>query len=463
MTQTEARRAALLDAIEQVNGLRMEASSSTTSLSKEQVKRINEHLSSTAKIEAGTWQDLHTFVHGVISRYRVRYEGEDKQTHRWRSELEVVCPSYRSDTPELQRAIAIIPFRSEQETYPILGGSLRGPELIRRLTQKLVSEMTQPRRLRVLNRDYAPEVNDELKRIESGSLRSQEVAKLGRRIGADLLLVGNVNTFQISTRPIEAAGSLWHLQDARLTSHFEVIDVATAQTRWSDDVNRTYDDNALRRLGLKGDPEATLEGLLTDVAHAISTEIFEIISPVKILNIPSRDLITLNQGGTRTKLGQCLTILGPTQYSSDPENSSAIRVDGEPLGFAQIEQVNAKYSIARILEGDSTKLSPGLTCRFGNCPSPPLTTPAAIEPPLEISSFRLFNGWQFQIKNTGGKPIMVKEIKRGINGSSESAAFRLTIAPGETEPFGLDAPFEAGDTVQIFCDGYEAPRTYRIH
>lgn len=160
---------------------------------------------------------------GVISGYRIIKRAEEGQQVRVRLAVEI--PRYQPADVDTKAKLVVLPPRAlpqssaEFETH--LSIMQRGIEAV----------LTQSRGLAVLDRENVSSLNAELSAIANeGTYRIEEIAKLGNRLGADLVLITEIGRFDIDrqvrkmgNRDVETfalRGEVW----------VKVVDVVTSAT-----------------------------------------------------------------------------------------------------------------------------------------------------------------------------------------------------------------------------------------
>jgi hypothetical protein len=256
--------------------------------------------------------------------------------------------------------MAILPFRTglilARQTDPQTLA-----EFSLQLNQKLVSQMTQARKFRVLEREYLREFFAEQEILKSGELPVTEMARLGHRLGADYILVGTIADHKMTEQTKEYYGVKATKRSISLVIAYRVVEVAHQEIRWAN-IYKFFGDNAdLEALG--GSASEIHQTLFDEAAASIVTEILNVIYPIKVMAVSSPYEILLNQGGIRVKENDLFEVYAPGREIRDPDTSVPMEVDGSRIGTIEITNVYPKYSIGRITEGQLNKVSPNAICR----------------------------------------------------------------------------------------------------
>jgi TolB-like protein len=458
-TQQSARRAALVSAIEQVNGIEVSATGTITTRSNDAVEKINDALRTIASTSDLTSEKVSTATHGIIYRFSIREE-KTAPDGRWKSELEVAVAQYRppgSDRSHL-RSIAVLPFRARAP----LPGNVRD-----RWEQKLVTQFVQSRRFRVLDRQFTPELKGEKGRLRAGAVPVDELVKIGQELGADYLIAGEITTLDLKSDGTENSVS-----EIEGVIEYRVLELAPGEVRWANTMNAFLSRDALRRLGLQGNRNQSQEHLLNSLADSVVTEVVDCIYPIKVLKVEDDGNVLLNQGGTRVQLGQWYSISHGGSEAVDPDNGLHIRLDGRELAIGRVTNIREKYSEIKIEQGTPGLLKVGMPCRRLSRDRLLAMERQAQEqqvarqnelirdgkcPPMIVKAFRTSSGWNLVVKNQSVNPVTLNALTKHIAGTREHSAFSLILRGGGEESFGISYPFTTGDMLELKSDAFEEP------
>ena len=241
-----------------------------------------------------------------------------------------------------------------QDVRPSLKGSSTVSDVSRQLNQKLISELTQARKFRVLDREYMSEFLGEQELLRSGGVPMEESLRLGQRLGADFLVVGTISQFRINEKEVEVLGINKTLREATINFDFRVIELATEEVRWSNTFNKRLDHRLLGALmpqGVTEDVFQIREAVLTHAGHATATELLDVIFPIKVVSVEAGE-IYLNQGGIRVKQGEVFDVFTAGRNVIDPDTGLKIRLDGPHIATIKITKVMPKFSLAELVAGE---------------------------------------------------------------------------------------------------------------
>jgi len=84
-----------------------------------------------------------------------------------------------------------------------------------------------------------------------------------------------------------------------------------------------------------------------------------------------------------------------------------------------------------------------------------------IVPPLLVRISKLRDGSRIYFENTSeAVTVNITRLRKSISGVEETTPFLKTLRPGEREYMAYQADFCEGDTLEVFCQGFQEP--YRV-
>jgi TolB-like protein len=343
-SQEEAITDALVQGVQQVRGVEISADST---FRREITQLINEDgEASTQSISASTEikDDMETKSGGYIKSYQIISVLPDEASGRWQALVRVEIPVYKASgqNRDALRTLAILPFRESVGSAAVAG----------QLSQVLVTEFTQARKFRVLDREYLSEYLSEQEFLASGNLPVEETLRLGQRLGADFILVGAINDFKIRQKEKEVLGIKKVLREASLSFDFRVLEVSTQEIRWSNTFSKRYSNSELAKLvgGAPDDDELVRSSVIQAAGHETATEMLDVIFPLRIVQVEAGE-VYLNQGGIRVKEGEIYDVFESGRKVIDPSTGLKLPIDGRKLASIEIVRVAPKFSVGVIIAG----------------------------------------------------------------------------------------------------------------
>ena len=190
----------------------------------------------------------------------------------------------------------------------------------------------------MLDRKFLSEQDKELNLYKGGSFKTEEIARIGNRAGADLLIVGeivsayvkkNVTTMKSSGQKITSRRSVGKVM-------FRVIDAATTQIKFGE----------TRSISLEG---SSIHNSGRVLSKKVGNLIINAIYPIRVVSV-DRMMLTLGQGGNTVKKGSTYALVKYGKRIRDPYTKESLGRTEAEVGRVRIETVQSKISTAKILK-----------------------------------------------------------------------------------------------------------------
>ncbi len=348
-TYQKALAAALFNAVNQSKGL--------TVHSEKQLRVDLEHLFSeqahSVKGSIGVEEQIFTLSKGWIDSYRITNTREPKDKDgNWSVSIMAKIPHHETSVEgDTRKRIAVMPFRFAHSTYAIdqRGNGSNAYQLSQRIRDRILTNLTQSQQLLVLNRNFTSDFTSEKALLSSDNVPPREAARLGQVAGADYMVVGNIHKLQTETETKDFYGMKKTTMTDKIDLSYQLIEVASQKVEWADTIKTEVP---------RKDEEST-DDTLDHVAKLVTASVLDLLFPIKVLDIAGADQIYLNQGQARLQPGSELALYTNGRTLTDPDTGIEIKIDGKKVATLVVEQAEAKYSIARLKEGQIDKVKKG--------------------------------------------------------------------------------------------------------
>lgn len=350
-TRTEALNNAIVEALGQLNGVSIVQKSYVSDTSIETTKAESSSYIYNKSINRVTKGKVDSYTILEVNKYDEQYEVRVEIT-KTRVTKKYKTPGYSAKN---RRAIVIVPSYTNKSIYSVLNQSRDAKDISQRLTQELVSSITQTRKFTVLDREANEAYRDEKLVLRSRDATTNELLKLGQVLGADYLLVTNVTEFNIS-KDSDSDSIVANMSSSYKTSatiQYRIIAMATRQIKWSNTSSFNFEVEG------KTNEQVYLNSL-KKLSSNIKTELIENIYPIKVVNVSSNKVV-INQGslqvGTRFEVYK----LGKNIIDTYTKESLG-RVESK-VALIEVIRSLPKMSTAKVIEGKALK---GDICRTIN-------------------------------------------------------------------------------------------------
>ncbi|WP_111657671.1 CsgG/HfaB family protein [Isoalcanivorax indicus] len=280
----------------------------------------------------------------------------------WQADVEAQLLDYAPVGPDRRHlpSVAVGSFRTAQPDFD-LGGTLPAPEVSARLRNALVNSLSQSGRLRVLDRDFSADLDQELN-VSAGSLLPAAQLQLGREMGADLMLVGEIRDFQLGRPQRRYYGAAFNDLEPVVRIHYRLIETATGEIVRADTfVYRETPADLRRRLrDADIDPERERdrisELLFPDVAADLTSTVTDTLYPIRVL-ASDHGSYYLSQGSGRLVAGRLLSVHDTLRELEDPDTGQRIRLESPPLATLRVTRVLDDHAVAELVEGNAAAIT----------------------------------------------------------------------------------------------------------
>ncbi len=269
-------------------------------------------------------------------------------------------------------ALPVLAYAQEKATIaiasikptPSLASALRPDKkssldrIVESLDSQLVDRISATRKFDVVGRTDLNEVLKEQDLGASGNVDAKTAAKAGKLAGAKYLLVATVDDFQdyVETATFEGTGRTATKRVFRFSIVGKIYDSSTGKLLESANYQTGNDEfkqiQQERSYSVK-DGELSDEMMVAVAqtsATRIATHVADVIFPPKVL-IRRDNVVTINRGeGGGVAVGEVYNVFAQGEELKDPDTGEVLGREEVKVGKVKISQVNAKTSLADIVE-----------------------------------------------------------------------------------------------------------------
>jgi hypothetical protein len=371
----EAIKNALYRAVEQVRGVKVDSSryefgfkSSGVGVGDDGPGRRRIEFDS---VNVGTNGTVYTTeIGGLIRSYNVIDEKQiDPDNYEVTLQVSVYDYAVRGQTGRVK--IALMPAKTQQGSYAFLNQTISGDTLSSLFSQRLVAGLTQTNKFAVLDRENIDDFVREKDMLFSFDAPLGEQAKLAETIGADYLLVGTITQAEILRfdRYLKAANYTARKFKARFNFDYRLVDSATKQVVLASSAQKYLEDEQVRALAdeqnpLEWDPAQVRDAFISVVANDVIAAIIDRVYPISVAAVQGDGQIILNQGGQRMRNGMLLDVFTLGKEILDNDTGESLGRIESRVASIEVQNVSHTMSTAKVIAGDISKVSVGLTCRI---------------------------------------------------------------------------------------------------
>jgi Peptidoglycan-synthase activator LpoB len=326
-SRANAITAALIAAVEQISGLKIEANSTL----EQELSSISNGNERTLDLTETQQIEVRRQTGGIVKSYDI-ISVDNVGDGSMNALLRVSIQRYSAPglpTQERPRIVVALPANLASAD----------PAQLALMRDAINSYLVQTRRFAVLDRENDTAYRTEIDLLKSADVPLAETVRIGQVIGADYILLSKVRQLQATAQevPLPITGTKVTRVDAKLSSDFIVIEIASRQVKWSGQVATE----------VTGDREAVIRAAATEIGEKVVNAIF----PLRVIQIVNRGIFVINQGGDTIKVGQIFlaNLLG--EPTTDPYTKEPLGRTEIPLGTVRISRVDPKLSYGELVSG----------------------------------------------------------------------------------------------------------------
>jgi hypothetical protein len=346
-TVGEAITQALIEAVGRVNGKSIENESMLKTSQLYDLRNDEESLAQSEELK----ERVKTRTKGVVEEYDIlKQSDEDGQKV---VTLSVKVLKFVRSQNSNRKRVAVFPFKVSGKPFQVGEEASNPDNIVRKLNQGIATQLVQSRRFTVLDRNYIAEISSEKEMILSGEVATEEMVKLGEDLVADFVLVGTIEDLRVNVRRSLSRLTQRELLkfDGFVNVSYRILEIATRQIKYADVVKLNLGDAELKALAptLAGDE---LEfGLIDRASAQVGRKVLDAIYPVLVV-MARGDVLTLGQGGEGVRKGDQVEVYQYGERIRDPYTKESLGREEILVAVAEITRVNAKTSLARLVEAD---------------------------------------------------------------------------------------------------------------
>lgn len=334
LTRQDAVQTALIDAIAQAFGVSLEATTASLNVAQQTTTQTGEETLFLAQFNKQVVQHVKTPTQSPILGYRVLNAGEVRQG-AWEATVRMTYAKYKAlGAPSDRRNVVVV--SPEKHFKSMLTG---------RVSDALVSS----RRFDILNRENDLLFEQEKTFITSGDAASPEVARLGQALGADYLVITELQNLAITDNEretIRLSGEVLVNSYASGEVTLKVVEFSSRKLKWSGSqkFSATYKD-------VTAVSEQALSDQVARSAKTLVDKMVAAIYPIQVVKVISKNTAAVSRGEGSVKVGDWFTVFLMGEEMRDPQSGESLGVLEIEVGKGKITSVTPKYSVIKV-EGD---------------------------------------------------------------------------------------------------------------
>ena len=257
--------------------------------------------------------------------------------------------------------LVVAPLRFDRATIPMGDRNVPADEVGAELRQRILDALVNTGRFAVLDREFSPEIQQELDMIASGEAPKAEIAKLSQAVTADVIWTGRINGLAYNRHARQLRSS-----DRQLVSYSggwsvsqKLVNVATRQVVTAETL-RGEAPAAPTTLGTGVNSGKVLGGMTDDLVNGVVASILSRTFPITVVALEGANVV-LSQGGQALRAGSRYAMVVMGSELKDPQTGQSLGRVESPCCQLVIDRVTPNLSYGHIegATGSLDNLLPG--------------------------------------------------------------------------------------------------------
>lgn len=306
----------------------------------------------------------------------------------WKVKLAVDIAQYRAPDEQGRPKIVVAQPRMLSSTYAVGEGQVPAVDVARAIRSRLSEILTQTKRFIVLDREFGDEMQAEIDKINSGSVRAIDTARIGQQLATDLILIPTIENFAYpkSTRSL-------HMSSRELVSYqgggrinLKLVNATTGEVVMSESFEHALPPTAPSTLARVVNGEALANEMMDTLSGQMGSSVVAEIFPISVVALAGNRVV-LSQGGDALHVGERFDAVSLGEELTDPQTGRSLGRMEMPCCVVRIERVERQTSYGVIDDSASVPAKAGfvsgsikLTHRLAAEPTVVAAVPAAPRP-----------------------------------------------------------------------------------
>jgi len=350
---SEAVAEAMRMAILQVNGAAVDMATVNAKLGID----VTTNQSSQSMRAEGFADAVRTRSGGVVQNFRIVNMDEPLLPKgKFKASIEAGIAKFVVPAELKKIKLVVAPLRFDRATIPMGDRNVPADEVGAELRQRILDALVNTGRFAVLDREFSPEIQQELDMIASGEAPKAEIAKLSQAVTADVIWTGRINglaynrharQLRTSDRQLVSYSGGWSVSQ-------KLVNVATRQVVTAETLRGEAPSTAPTTLGTGVNSGKILGNMTDDLVNGVVASILSRTFPITVVALEGANVV-LSQGGQALRAGSRYAMVVMGSEIKDPQTGQSLGRVESPCCQLVIDRVTPNLSYGHI-EGASGSL-----------------------------------------------------------------------------------------------------------
>ena len=359
VSASEAVAEAMRMAILQVNGAAVDMATVNAKLGID----VTTNQSASSMRAEGFADAVRTRSGGVVQNFRIVAMDEPLLPKgKFKASIEAGIAKFVVPAELKKIKLVVAPLRFDRATIPMGDRNVPANEVGAELRQRILDALVNTGRFAVLDREFSPEIQQELDMIANGEAPKAEIAKLSQAVTADLIWTGRINNLAYNRHARQLRSS-----DRQLVSYSggwsvsqKMVNVATRQVVTAETLRGEAPSTAPTTLGTGVNSGKVLGGMADDLVNQVVASILSRSFPITVVALEGANVV-LSQGGQALRPGARYAMVVMGAEMKDPQTGQSLGRVESPCCQLVIDRVTPNLSYGHIegATGSLDNLLPG--------------------------------------------------------------------------------------------------------
>jgi curli biogenesis system outer membrane secretion channel CsgG len=239
--------------------------------------------------------------------------------------IEAKIAKFKAPADSKKIKIVVAPVRFDAATFVVGNSTVPAGAVAQDIHQQILDALANTGRFSVLDREFGSDVQQELDMIATGQAPSEEIAKLGQAMTADVIWVGRISSLaynrharrlQTSDRELVSYSGGWAMSQ-------RIVNTATRQIMVSDSAQGEAPSVGPTTLGTAVDGDQILRGMEADMASRVVAAILTRTFPVTVASREGNSVV-LSQGGHAVQENGRYELVSMGAEIKDPQTGQSL-------------------------------------------------------------------------------------------------------------------------------------------
>ena len=296
---------------------------------------------------------------GVVQSFEILSEKESAK--EWRVTLKVMLNKYEGSAAGTRPKVAIAIPRTHEDYYVVGDQSLSAADASSSIRLIIGESIEKSNRFFVINHSFDEAINSELAQINNPSTNQADLAKLGQRLTADILILPEIMglAYRKTTRTLRFSGRALNSYEGEVDISFNVINVVTGQLIMTKRYSAKFPATPPSVYGSQKVGIANVKDSLAEMSNNFTRSFILKNFPVSVIKLDGQAVI-LSQGEPMLHVGETYDAVMLGEEISDPQTGQSLGRIESPVGTIVVAKVNDKMAMGSLnVKGDISQFKSG--------------------------------------------------------------------------------------------------------